>query len=94
MFSLKSCSCIFLYIIHQNNTQKPLQNEVRTMQKSMSKTCRFSTSILFRFWPAFWSLLGFQLGAKLIFWLQKPEDGVLQEGGIFVVPSLPGAQEA
>ena len=44
-FSLKTCSCNFHVFSIQKTYQKPFQNEVRTMKKSMSKTCCFLTSI-------------------------------------------------
>ena len=46
-FSLKTCFCNFHAFSVQKTYQKPFQNEVRTMKKSMSKTCCFLTSI---FW--------------------------------------------
>ncbi len=44
-FSLKTCFCNFQRFSAQKTYQKPFQNEVRTMKKSMSKTCCFLTSI-------------------------------------------------
>ena len=46
-FSLKTCFCNFHAFSVQKTYQKPFQNEVRTMKKSMPKTCCFLTSI---FW--------------------------------------------
>ena len=44
-FSRKACFCGFRPFFLPKIIQKPFQNEVRTLQKSMPKTCRFSTSI-------------------------------------------------
>ena len=44
-FSIKSCFHKFNIFLVQKTYQKPLQNDVRTLQKSMSQTCCFSTSI-------------------------------------------------
>ena len=52
----------------QKTYQKPFQNEVRTLPKSMPKTCCFLTSIfrcwkcvVFGFQPRFWRVLGLQV---------------------------------
>ena len=44
-FSRKSCSFDFPLFFFQKTYQKTLQNEIRTLQKSMLRTCCFSTSI-------------------------------------------------
>ena len=58
--------------------KKPTKNLSRTtsepFQKSMSKICRFSTSIFWGlFWPRFWSLFGLQVRrAACSAWRVKP----------------------
>ena len=61
-FSLKTCFCNFHAFSVQKTYQKPFQNEVRTMKKSMPKTCCFLTSI---FWGS-----GLDFGAS---WASKME---------------------
>ena len=46
-FSLNSCFCNFHAFFFQKTFQKPFQNDVQTLPKSMSKMCCFSTWI---FW--------------------------------------------
>ena len=53
-FSLKSCYRKFNVFLFQKTYQKPFENEVRTLPKSMPKTCCFSTS--------FFSGFGLDLG--------------------------------
>ena len=48
-FSRKSCFCNLHAFCIQKSSQKPLQNEARRVNKSMPKTCCFSTSIFSRF---------------------------------------------
>ena len=48
-FSRKACFCDFRAFFLPKIIQKPFQNEVRTLQKSMPKTCWFSTSIFWGF---------------------------------------------
>ena len=55
-FSLKSCFCNCHAFSVQKTYQKPFQNDARTLQKSMSKTSCFSTSIFSGF--------GLDLGAS------------------------------
>ena len=60
-FSLKSCFYKFNAFWVQKTYQKPFQNEVRTLPKSMPKTCYFSASIFFGFRPRFCRVLGLQV---------------------------------
>ena len=61
-FSRKACFCNFHAFFLPKLIPKPFQNEVRTLQKSMPKTCWFSTSI-------FWGF-GLDLGGS---WASKME---------------------
>ena len=70
-FSLKSCFCNFHACLVQKINQKSFQNEVRTHPKSMPKTSRFLTSIIWGsgldfdgFWREFWERFG-GLGGSL-----------------------------
>ena len=61
-FSRKACLCGFRAFFLPKIIPKPFQNEVQTLQKSMPKTCWFSTSI-------FWGF-GLDLGGS---WASKME---------------------
>ena len=61
-FSRKACLCGFRVFFLPKIIPKPFQNEVRTLQKSMLKITRFSTSI-------FWDF-GLDLGGS---WASKME---------------------
>ena len=56
-FSLNSCFCSFLAFSTQKTYQKPFQNEVRTLPKSMPKMCCFLTSF-FKVSASIWEALG------------------------------------
>ena len=66
-FSRKACLCGFGAFFLPKLIPKPFQNEVQTLQKSMPKTCWFSTSIFWGFgldlggsWAAKLAQNGFQ----------------------------------
>ena len=52
-------------------SQKPLQNEARTLEKSMPKTCRFLTSIFLGVGLDFGGSWAPKLEPKSLFWPQK-----------------------
>ena len=70
-FSRKACFCDFRAFFLPKIIQKPFQNEVRTLQKSMLKTHCFLTSLFFGFRPSqssFWEGFRWLLGASGSLW--------------------------
>ena len=63
--------CIF----DPKTSQKPFQNEVRDLQKSMLKTPCFSTSIFSRHGLDFGASLASKIEPSSPFWLQKTRNG-------------------
>ena len=70
-FSPNSCFCNFHAFSVQKTYQKPFQNQVRTMKKSISKTCCFLTSFFSGFGLDFGGSWASNLEPS---WLLKPQN--------------------
>ena len=76
-FSPKALFCNFHQILLQKNYQKASQNDVRTLPKSMPRTCWFLTSIFSGFGLDFGASWASKLEPSWQFWLQKTMLGAL-----------------
>ncbi len=78
-FSRKACFCDFRAFFLPKIIKKPFQNEVRTLQKSMPKTCWFSTSIFWGFGLDLGGSWASKMEPSWPFWPQKTWPGAPQE---------------